>query len=473
MSFLSVEHKIELLTDKLSFSEFESQKQSRYTKGSAPGDGVVCGYATIEQKGVVLIIQNHHHMHGTMGEEHCLKIANAVNKALSLKVPIVIVFESAGLRIQVGAHAMNPVALIFNNLAKASGQVPTIAIMVGVNSGAPAYSAALMDFTIMVRSSTMFITGPKVIEKVINEKNDIQTLGGTDVHASITGLASLIAENEPDAFNIAKKLLGFLTQPSKLTLDTVNKKSKSFIRNHTTKAIDDDMYAIIENVFDENSFLEIHKQYAKNCIVGFAEINNTSVGIVANQSAVMSGAIDVNASKKMYRFLQICDAYDVPVVFLADTPGYLPGKAEEHSAILGVGARILSVLANSTNSKVTIITGKLFGGAYAAMCPKTLGADYVFAWNTAEIGIMGTEAAVHLLFAKQIEASKHDATFIQQTKDAYKTQYLSPEVAAENHLIDGIIAPAETRKIIIKCLKSLEYKASGQHKKRKIITPMG
>jgi acetyl-CoA carboxylase carboxyltransferase component len=473
MSILSVEHKIQLLTDKLSFTEFESQKQSRYTKDSKPGDGVVCGYATIQEKGVVLIIQNHHHLHGTMGEEHCLKIAHAVNRALILKVPVVIIFESAGLRIQVGSHAMNPVALLFNNLAKASGQVPTIAIMVGVNSGAPSYSAALMDFTIMVRTSTMFITGPKIIEKVLNEKNDIQTLGGTDVHAGITGLASLIAENEPDAFNQTKKLLGFLNQKSKHKKDTIKKITKTLTKNNSGNIPGSDMYDIIDNVFDDNSFLEINKHYAKNCIAGFATINNTNVGIVANQSAVMSGVIDVNASKKMFRFLQICDAYDIPVIFLADTPGYLPGKQEEHNAILGVGARILSVLANSTNIKITIITGKLFGGAYAAMCPKTLGADYVFAWYTAEIGIMGADAAVHLLYAKQIIANQNDATFINLLKEEYTQQNLSPAIAAENHLIDGIILPAETRKTIIKCLKSLENKATGHNKKRKIITPMG
>ncbi len=477
MPSLSIEHKIKLLTDNLSFIEIGAHIQSRLSKSKENGDGVVCGYATIEQQKVMLIIQNSNYLNGTMGEAHCNKMAAAVDKAMELKLPIVIIFESAGVRIQEGILAMNPAGLLFNNLAKASGILPMIAIMLGANSGAASYSAALMDFIIMENhSSAMFLTGPKVIEKVVNEKVSIQELGGSDVHAKITGLASIIVVDEIEAFAQAKRILSFLTEPKevKKTKEKKQNINQHIVKKYNNKELQDlDMYELIQHLTDENSFLEINKLFAENCIVGFATLNKIKIGIIANQPKIMSGSIDVLASKKMTRFLQICDAYNIPTIFLADTPGFLPGKKEEHTSILGVGAKILSVLANSTNAKITIIVGKAFGGAYGAMCPKTLGADYVFAWHNAQIGVLGAEAAMNLIYAKQIEAHKNDENYIQKLKEDYINNSLSPYIVAENGLIDGIIFPEETREIIAKCLNSLKLKAVKSNVKKRTIFPMG
>lgn len=472
---LSIKHKIKLLTDNLSFVEIGTNIQSCLTKNKQYGDGVICGFATIEQQRILLIIQDGNYLKGTMGAAHSNKMAFAVEKATSLKIPIIAIFESAGVRIQEGIQAMNPTGLLFNNIAKASGVVPTIAIMLGANSGAAAYSAALMDFIIMENNtSAMFLTGPKVIDKVLNEKVTIQDLGGSHVHATKTGLASILVDNEVEAYQQAKNILAFLSVENTIKAKQNIVDNKSLLQKYDNYISQDfDMHDLIIDLIDKKSFIEINKQFAQNCIVGFATIQNIKVGVIANQPSVMSGSIDIAASKKIFRFLQICDAYNIPSIFIADTPGFLPGKQEEHASILGIGARILSALANSTNVKITIIVGKAYGGAYGAMCPKTLGADFVFAWHTAQIGVVGLESAMHLIYAKEIELHQHDQAYINTLKENYINNYLSPYVAAENGLIDGIISPAETKKVLINSLKCMQNKVEMHTRKSKIILPIG
>lgn len=471
---LSIEHKIELLTDSFSFVEIFANVKSKFTKVKENGDGVVCGYATIMQQKVILIIQNGNYLHGTMGIAHSSKMAAAVEKACVFKMPIIVVFESAGVRIQEGVLAMNAAGSLFSNLAKASGIVPTIAIMLGVNVGAASYSAALMDFIIMEKKSAMFLTGPKVIETVLNEKTTIQDLGGSHIHATITGLASIVVNNELEAYQQAKSLLVFLSKSETQYSKEYDVNTESIFQKYNAYvSCNFDMHDFIYDLIDENSFIEINKQYAKNVIVGFAKLNNIKIGIIANQPSIMSGAIDVAASKKMYRFLQVCDAYNVPALFIADTPGFLPGKQEEYSSILGVGARILSVLANSTNAKISLIIGKAFGGAYGAMCPKTLGADYIFAWHNAQIGVLGVEAAMQLIYAKEIALHQDDETYLQNLRETYIKDHISPYTSAENGIIDGVISPTETRKVLINSLKSLQNKVEVSGRKNKIILPIG
>lgn len=476
MSSLSIEHKIKILTDNLSFTEIGAQQLSRLTKKEIYGDGVVCGYATIEQQKIILIIQDGNYLNGTMGETHCRKMALAINKAIEIKIPVIIIFESAGVRIQEGVQAMNPAGELFHVMAKASAIIPSIAIMLGANSGAAAYTASLMDFVIMVPNSAMFLTGPKVIEKVLNQKVNIQDLGGTTIHATKTGLASFLVNNEHEGYLITQKLISFITQniSEKFSIDDFKKKDELFFQKYNSlNESNFNINQFIDDLVDRDSFIEINKYFAKNIIVGFATINNIRIGIIANQSACMSGAIDIAASKKMYRFLQICDTYQIPVIFMADSPGFLPGIEEEHSGILGIGARILSVLANSTNAKISIITRKIFGGAYGAMCAKTLGADFVFAWHTAQIGVVGVESAMHLIYAKEIKNHHNDEQYIQTIKDNYINNCLSPFLAAENGLIDGVISPVETRRVIIKCLNCLVNKSEKTNRKNQIILPIG
>ncbi|MCB0507569.1 MAG: carboxyl transferase domain-containing protein [Chitinophagales bacterium] len=465
MSLLNIAQKIELLTDKNSFVELRSHQQSNFQNKKKDGDGVVCGFAKIEQRSVLLILQDAEYLMGTMGEAHCKKMTYCIEQAIQNKVPFLIVFESAGVRIQEGVQAMNAAGALFHVLSKASGIIPSISIILGVNSGAAPYSAALMDFIILEdKKGAFFLTGPKIIEKVLNEKTDVQTLGGATVQASVTGLASLLAKNENDAFVKAKKLLQFLPQhwqenPSiNWTEKSITTSDNSLEKYHSS--LDDfDMYALIDELTDEKSFLEINKYYAANVIVGFGKINGCKVSIIASQPNIMSGAIDKAASKKIFRFVQICDSYHIPLIFLEDTPGFMPGNEEEHNGIIGYGAKVIQAISNSSNIKITIIVGKAIGGAYGAMCPKTMGADYVFAWPNAQIGVIGTEAAMSLIYAKELEENKHDASYLDKKKSMYEATHLSPYIAAKDGLIDGIIEPNQTKKVLIKCLMSLQNKA--------------
>jgi acetyl-CoA carboxylase carboxyltransferase component len=482
MNTLTPQQRLHLLTDLNSFEPFGAGVRSRFPETSeADGDGVICGYARIGGRHVVVVVQDAAYLKGTMGEAHSNKITAAIRQAIKIKVPFIAVFNSGGARIQEGISALDPTAVVSAEMARASGVIPTVAVLLGTNAGATAYISALMDFIIMADDATMFLTGPRVIEKVTGEKTTIQQLGGSGLHGRTTGLASFVVPNEVAGYAGVKKLLPYLpdhfkdpgfNQMQKEPLDQVSGSAELDALARESKQ-GYDMKAVIGMIADVDSFLELQSDYAENLVTGFAMLCGLKIGIVANQPAVMSGVLDVPAAKKFFRFVQFCDAYNIPLLFLTDTPGFMPGVQEEHQNIIGAGARVLHILANSTVPKINIVTGKWIGGAYAAMCSRAMGADHVYVWNRAQIGVLGTEPALALIYDKEIQARNKNPEFIQQLREKYAETVLDPFVAAQTGLVDGVIFPHETRPLLAKLFNSLRHKAEKPVVRKRPIFPMG
>jgi len=420
---------------------------------SLPSDGVVTGTGFVDGQHVAAFSQDFTVCAGTLGKAHANKIVRLMNFALAQGIPLVAFKDSGGARIQEGVDALSGYGEVFYANVLLSGVVPQIAAVLGPCAGGAAYSPALMDFIVMTRrNAQMFITGPEVIKAVTGHETTMDEVGGAEMHAAVSGNVHFLAEDDAHAIAIVRSLLSYL--PANNTEDPPHRLDPGLDLSHDD-AIDTlipdqaneplDMPAVIRRIVDDGELLEVHASFARNIIVGLARIGGVVVGIVANQPQVMAGALDINASDKASRFIRFCNAFNIPLVTLVDVPGFLPGVEQERGAIIRHGAKLLFAYASCTVPKITVVLRKAYGGSYLAMCSQEMGADMVFAWPTAEIAVMGADAAVKLLYRREIEQAEDRAEKAAEYAAAYRAEFASPYASAARGYITDVIQPAETR----------------------------
>ena len=463
--------RISMLVDEGSFEELDMFVEHRCTnfgmeKKKFLGDGVVTGYGTIDGRLVYLFAQDFTIIGGSLSESMALKICKVMDLAMLTGAPIVGLNDSGGARIQEGINALGGYAEIFQRNILASGVVPQISGIFGPCAGGAVYSPALTDFTIMVKGmSYMFLTGPKVVKTVTSEDVTQEQLGGAEVHASRSGVTHFAVENGKEGIQLIRKLLSYLPQnnleepPMKNTLDPIDRLDdllNEIIPDSPNKPYD--MYEVIGTIIDDGEFLEVHADFAKNIIVGFARFNGRSVGIVANQPKMLAGVLDINASRKAARFVRFCDAFNIPLVTLVDVPGFLPGTGQEYGGVITHGAKLLYAYGEATVPKVTVTLRKSYGGAYIVMSCKQLRGDMNYAWPTAEIAVMGGAGAVEVLYAKEAKESDDPARMLMEKEAEYTKAFANPYNAARYGYIDDVIEPRNTRFRIIRALQQLATK---------------
>ncbi|MGE5249924.1 MAG: acyl-CoA carboxylase subunit beta [Bacteroidota bacterium] len=430
------------------------------------GDGVVTGYGQVDGRTVYVYAQDFTIYGGTLSEMQSHKICRVMDLALRNGVPCIALLDSGGARIQEGVKALGGYAEIFRRNAQYSGVIPQISVMLGPCAGGAAYSPALQDLIIMVeKQSFMFLTGPEVIKAVTGEIIDSASLGGAEVHMGVSGVAHLSAGSEGEALALVRRFLSYLPSNNvenpgfQAPEDDPLRMDESL--NHIVPIDPAEpyiMHQVIQAIVDRGSFLELQPNWARNAIVGMARIGGHSVGVVAQEPAVMAGVIDIDASDKMTRFVRMCDCFNVPLVTLVDSPGFLPGVAQEHGGIIRHGAKLLYAYAEATVPKVTIITRKAYGGAYVVMSSKYLGTDVTYAWPSAEIAVLGAEGAANILFKKQIELAADPVAERKRLAGEYRNRFSNPYYAAGTGYVDDIIEPRESRPKIIAALSALRDK---------------
>ncbi|MCL5257214.1 MAG: acyl-CoA carboxylase subunit beta, partial [Chloroflexi bacterium] len=399
---------------------------------------------------------------GSLGEVFAEKIVKVMDLALKMGAPIIGINDSGGARIQEGVVSLAGYAYIFYRNVLASGVIPQISVIAGPCAGGAVYSPALTDFTFMVKGiSQMFITGPEVIKTVTGEEVTFEELGGAVTHSTKSGVAHFAAENEQDAYDGVRALLSYL--PSNNLEDPPYFKPEDDPERRDQRLIDIvpdsptkpyDMKEVITAVVDDGEFLEVHEGYADNIVVGFARLNGHPVGIVGNQPRVLAGTLDIASSTKGARFVRTCDAFNIPLITFVDVPGFLPGTNQEYGGIIRQGAKLLYAYCEATVPKLTVITRKAYGGAYDVMCSKHIGADFNFAWPTAEIAVMGPEAAVNIIFRQELSQSGDAASRARELIEDYKLRFANPYVAAERGYVDDVIEPQDTRPVLIRALET-------------------
>jgi propionyl-CoA carboxylase beta chain len=468
---LTARERIKLLLDPASFVELDPFVEGRFDilgleKKRFPGDAVITGFGKINGRQVYLFSQDFSKIGGSLGEMHGQKIVKVIELAQKTGCPIIGIIDSGGARIQEGISSLDGYAAIFRLMVKASGVIPQISVIVGPSAGGASYAPGLSDFIFMVEGiSQMYITGPEVIQKVTGEKVSFEELGGAPVHGLKSGCAHFIFENERDCFLGVKRLLSFLPQNNledpprqKSVLAEFFEKEESYrlleiVPEEEGKGYD--MRQVIEEIFDKNTFLEIQSGFALNVMIGLARLAGYVVGIVANQTKSMAGTLDIDSSDKVSRFVRFCDCFNIPLINLVDTPGYLPGTDQEHRGIIRHGAKVLYAYAEATVPKISLILRKAFGGAYIALASRKLGYDKVIAWPSAQIAVMGPEQAVKIIYKKEISESKDPKKLEKEKIKELREIFLTPYQAAKLGQIDMIIHPKDTRTILIKCLESL------------------
>ena len=476
---LTARERIDLLFDENSFVEIDAFIESRcfdfgMQKKKLAGDGVVTGYGTVDGRKVFVASQDFTVIGGSLGEMHAKKITKVMDMALKMGAPFISINDSGGARIEEGLDALSGYGDIFYRNTLASGVIPQISVIMGPCAGGAVYSPAITDFIFMVdKTSQMFITGPQVIKSVTGEDVTAETLGGADVHTAVSGVAHFKCASEQDCIEDIKILLSFIpdnnvsdtmyygvTEEADRLVDSLNE----IIPEESNKAYD--MYEVISQIVDDGNFFEIQSYFAQNMIIGFGRLNGKSVGIVANQPKVMAGSLDMNAADKAARFVRFCDAFNIPVVSLTDVPAFLPGVAQEHNGIIRHGAKLLYAFSEATVPKVNVILRKAYGGAYIAMNSKTIGADMVLAWPSAEIAVMGPDGAANIIFKKDIAASENPTETRKEKIAEYRDKFSNPYVAAARGYVDDVIEPAETRKRIILALEMLNTKRENRPSKK-------
>lgn len=480
---LTARERIDGLVDANSFEEFGLYARHRAEHfgmegKEVPADGVVTGAAAIDGRLVHLASQDFTVMGGTAGEVHSLKVAEVMQHALKTGSPFVFLNDSGGARVQEGIDSLSGYGQVFHSNVMLSGAVPQISVICGPCAGGAAYSPALTDFIIQTRQAQMFITGPQVIKQVTGEQITADALGGPDAHMVHSGVIHFIAEDDAEALQLCRRLLSFLPannleDPPRLETDgnvDPNPALETVVPTEAKQGYD--VRAVITGVADQGDFLEVQAGHAANIVVGFARILGRSVGIIANQPAVLSGVLDINASDKAARFIRFCNAFNVPLVTFVDVPGFLPGVQQEYGGIIRHGAKMLFAYSAATVPKIQVILRKSYGGAHLAMCSKDLGADRVFAWPTAEIAVMGAEGAVEIVFRKEMDEAKDRAAKRAELIDAYRATFSSPYIAAGRRLVDDIIEPAETRKHLARALEYLHTKRELRPSKKHGLIPL-
>ena len=463
--------RIAMLLDEGSFEEIDMFVRHRSTnfgidKESYLGDGIVTGSGTIEGRLVYVYAQDFTVFGGSLSEMLASKICKVMDQAMKMGAPVIGINDSGGARIQEGVNALAGYAEIFQRNILASGVIPQISGIFGPCAGGAVYSPALTDFNIMTKgTSYMFLTGPKVVKTVTGEDVTQEQLGGATVHSSKSGVAHFAVDTEEEGLTLIRKLISFMPQnnleeaPQLVCEDPIDRLDdvlNDIIPDSPNKSYD--MYDVIGTIIDNGEFLEVHKDYAQNIIVGFARFNGMSVGIVANQPKVMAGCLDSNASRKAARFIRFCDAFNIPLVTLVDVPGFLPGTGQEYNGVILHGAKLLYAYGEATVPKVTVTLRKSYGGAYCVMSSKHLRGDVNYAWPTAEIAVMGPAGAVEIIFAKEVSASENPAETQAQKETDYRKACANPYNAARYGYIDDVIEPRNTRFRIIRALQQLQTK---------------
>jgi propionyl-CoA carboxylase beta chain len=468
---LTARERLDLLLDAGSFVEFDAFVTHRATDFGLDaqrilGDGVVTGHGSIDGRLVFVFSQDFTVFGGSLSEAHAEKICKIMDLAMKVGAPIIGLNDSGGARIQEGVVSLGGYADIFLRNTLASGVVPQISLVLGPCAGGAVYSPAITDVTIMVEgTSYMFVTGPDVVRAVTHEEVDREHLGGATTHTTISGVAHLAAVDEPEAIALARRVLGHLPQnnladPPRLeSLDPVERRERSLdsvVPESPSQAYD--MHEVIAAIADAGEFLELQPGWASNIIVGFSRLAGRSVGIVAQQPAVLAGALDIDASDKAARFVRMCDAFNVPLLTLEDVPGFLPGVAQEHGGIIRHGAKLLYAYAEATVPKVTVITRKAYGGAYDVMSSKHIRGDVNLAWPTARIAVMGVEGAVNIIFRDRLERAEDATAERERLAAEYEDRFAHPYIAAARGYVDDVILPSETRPRVIAALQMLEGK---------------
>jgi propionyl-CoA carboxylase beta chain len=468
---LTARERLDILLDPGTFNELEPYITHQGDElGMAGekylGDGVVTGYGQIDGRTVYVYAQDFTVYGGTLGEAQSHKICRVMDLALRNGVPIIGLIDSGGARIQEGIRALGAYAEIFRRNALYSGVIPQISVMMGPCAGGAAYSPALTDLIIMVeRNSYMFLTGPEVIRAVTGERIDPESLGGAEVHMAVSGTAHLSAPSEEEALMLCRRSLGYLASnnvenpPFTPPIDDpLRMDDELYCIVPLDSATPYDMHDVIEHIVDRDTFLEIQPVFGRNVITGFARMGGHSVGIVAQQPMVMAGVIDISASDKITRFVRTCDCFNLPLVTLVDSPGFLPGIDQEHAGIIRHGAKVLYAYSEATVPKISVITRKGYGGAYVVMGSKYLGTDVNYAWPSAEIAVMGAEGAVNIVYRHQLEQTTDPVGERERLVAEYRQKFNNPYYAARSGYIDDIIEPRETRPKIIASLAALRDK---------------
>jgi len=473
---MTARERVEALLDPGSFIEiglWAAQKQTGFEavdNRDLPGDGVITGMGTIYNRPVCVYSQDISILAGTMGTTHAKKIIRLLEKALKLKIPVVGIIDSGGVRVQdhVNGDSYNGYSSMFKLHTISSGVIPQIALMMGSCVAGAAYSPILHDFVFMVdKSSHMYIASPALVKAATSQEYTPEELGGASVHSKISGCCDVISQNDAECINDARKLISLLPlnnedKPErKITEDTAERRAESLasiIPERQNASFN--MYKIIENVVDEGQFFEIKKNFAKNIIVGLARLDGQSVGIVANNPMQKAGTLDINSADKEARFIRFCDAFNIPLVFFVDTPGYMPGKIQEHGGVIRHGAKVLYAVSEATVPKITVYIRKAFGGANPAMCNGPQGADLLLAWPSAEIALMGADGAVAILYGKEIAKSKDPKTARKEKMATYMEHFgEQPYHAAGCMRVEEIIDPRDTRPMLIKGLRMMQNKS--------------
>jgi propionyl-CoA carboxylase beta chain len=468
---LTARERLDLLLDEGSFVELDRFVTHRSAdfgleQQVVPGDGVVTGWGRIDGRLVYVFSQDFTVFGGSLSEAHAEKICKVMDLALRNGAPVIGLNDSGGARIQEGVASLGGYADIFLRNTLASGVVPQLSAILGPCAGGAVYSPAITDFIFMVRGvSYMFVTGPNVVKTVTHEEVSFDELGGADVHGGTSGVSHFVHDSEPECLQAIRELVGYLPlnnldePPLRPTDDPVDRRDEALldlIPDASSKPYD--MHQVIGRVVDDGGFLEVHRGYADNIIVGFARLGGRPVGIVANQPAVLAGVLDISASLKAARFIRFCDCFNLPVVTFVDVPGFLPGVAQEHGGIIKHGAKLLFAYCEATVPKLTVITRKAYGGAYDVMSSKHIRGDINLAWPSAEIAVMGPKGAVEILFKDEIARAGDPATETTRRIDEYTEKFAHPYTAAARGYIDDVIDPRDTRPRLIDALRTLRTK---------------
>jgi propionyl-CoA carboxylase beta chain len=476
---LTARERIELLVDEGSFEEVDIFVKHRATdfgldKQNYPGDGVVTGTAKIDGRPVALFSQDFTVFGGSLSEAHAEKILKMMNLAMKVGIPVIGLNDSGGARIQEGVVSLGGYADIFLLNTLASGVVPQISVILGPCAGGAVYSPAITDFVFMVKNTSyMFVTGPNVVKTVTHEDVSFEDLGGAETHASKSGVAHFTNDNEIETLLNVRKLMSYLplnyldrTPEKQFDRSQLKpeKKLDKIIPGNPNKPYD--MKEVIELLVDDGDFFEVHSSYAENIIVGFARIGGISIGIVANQPAVLAGVLDINCSVKGARFVRFCDSFNIPLLVLEDVPGFLPGTEQEWNGIIRHGAKLLFAFCEATVPKVTVITRKAYGGAYDVMNSKHIRGDFNFAWPSAEIAVMGPKGAVEIIFKKEISSAENPELELEKKLAEYIDKFANPYKAAERGYLDDIIQPHETKIRLVKAFELLKNKVDKNPKKK-------
>lgn len=481
---LTARERIALLFDPDTFNEIDTLVMPRYEsymggKGSRYGDGVVTGFGKINGRQAFVAAQDASVMGGSLGEMHANKIVKAMRMALTYGCPFIALNDSGGARIQEGVDSLAGYARIFDTNCEASGVIPQISVILGPCAGGAVYSPGLTDFIFMTENSYMFITGPEVVKSVMQENVSQEELGGGRVHATESGVAHFLATDDRECLQKVRDLLSYLPSnnvndppyvPPRDDPDRRCPELEHIVPVDPQKPYD--VRQVIASIVDDGRFLEVHELWAQNMVVGFARLDGYVVGIVANQPQVLAGTIDIKASIKAAHFIRICDTYNVPIITLQDVPGFLPGTSQEYGGIIRNGARLIYAYSEATVPKLMIILRKSYGGAYCVMSSKGLRGDLLYAWPNAELAVMGAAGAVNILFRNEVKAAADPEARRKELIEEYQEKFNNPYVAAARGLIDDVIEPRDSRRVLIRALHVTLSKRERHVPKKHGISPM-